>query len=252
MSDDQNKLNNVIQFPGRRKEAEPKVQASPGSPIPSTPEQIAIGKPAAPARKRKSKKTLAGTVLAIILATGAVNRFVFETQVHTMDFVSDTRSAESAGRGIASVEQMPWQRDARWEKATAERLASPGLRTLASPHIGRPATPEENLRWGTLEETKYTITYKPDTRQIRSIFLQGEGNEPSYVLDRNQFLKTYGTLFEASFHSAILKSVETTNEKTVESYTLLDQSGATRGEVRFELDRHKRLLSLKVEPTQSI
>lgn len=252
MSDDQNKLNNVIQFPGRRKEAEPKVQASPGSPIPSTPEQIAAGKPAAPQRKKRSKKTLAGTVLAIVLATGAVNRFVFETQIHSMDFVSDTRTAESAGRGIASVEQMPWQRDAKWEKETAERLASPSLRSIASTHIGRPATPEEKLRWGTLEETKYTITYKPDSRQIRSILLQGEGIDPSYVLDRAQFLKTYGTLFEANFHSAKLKSVETTNEKTVESYSLLDQNGVMTGEVRFELDRHKRLLSLKVEPTQSI
>ncbi len=253
MSSDQNKPNNVIQFPGRRKEAEVKPQAEAGSPIPSTPEKIAAGKPpVAPKAKKKSKKTLAGTVLAIILASGAVNRFAFETRTQSFDFISDSRTAGPAGRAIASVEQYPWARDAQWEKETAEKLASPALRSLASTNIGRPATLEEKLRWGTLEETKYTITYRPESRQIRSILLQGEGNEPSYVLDRAAFLKTYGTLFESDFQSAALKSVETINEKTVESYTLFDKNKRPMGEARFELDRHKRLISLKVESPQSI
>ncbi len=257
MSDEQ-KPNNVIQFPGRKRETETSKEVTAGSPIPSTPDKIAVGKPAAPAaaaparKKKTSKKTMAGTVLAIILATGAVNNFVFESRVQSIDFISDSRAGTEAGRGIASVEQLPWARDAKWEKETAEKLASPGLRTIASHNIGRPATLEENLRWGTLEESKYTITYKPDTRQIHSILLQGETGDPSYVLDRAKFLQEYGSLFDSHFQSAALKSVETVNEKTVESYTLFDKNKQATGEARFELDRHKRLLSLKVESTQSI
>lgn len=251
MSDEQ-KTNNVIQFPGRKRETDNgKPEASAEAPVPSTPAKVAAGKPAAPAKKKASKKTLAGTVLAIVLASGAVNKFVFETPVQSYDFVSDSRAVNSsAGRGIASVEQFTWVRDAKWEKEMAENLASAQVRSLASTNIGRPATLEERLRWGTLEDAKYTITYKPDTRQIDSILLQGQSSDPSYILDRVKFLKEYGTLFEAQFESASLKSVESINEKTVESYTLFDKLHKATAEARFELDRHKRLISLKVEPVQ--
>lgn len=253
MSDDK-KPNNVIQFPGRRKEAEPSVEApvASSSPIPSSPDKIALGKPPVSApKKKKSKKTMAGTVLAILLATGAVNKYVFESKVQSLEFVSDSRGADRgpASAARSALELFPVQRDAQWEKETAERLASPGLRAIASTNIGRSATLEENLRWGTLEEAKYTIAYKPDTKQIHSILLQGEATEPSYILDRAKFLKEYGRLFEAEFRTASLKSVETINEKTVESYTLFNEKQQATAEIRFELDRHKRLISLKVEPS---
>lgn len=243
MSQDENRNNNnVIQFPGRkREEAKPEAAVA----TPAAAPQATAPETVSPKRKRKaSKKTLAGTVLAVILASGAVNRYVFETKIYSTEFIS---TSESAGRGIASVSK--FARDSRWEKELAERLASPTTRGVASTHIGRSATKEEKLRWGTLEE-KYTITYKADSHRIHSILLQGESADPSYILDRAKFLREYGPLFESNFESAKLRSVESNNEKTVEAYTIYDREKRATSEARFELDRHKRLISLKVEPVQ--
>lgn len=231
--------NNVIQFPGRKKEAEAKTDNAQPAATPA-----ATAAPAPTKRRRKaSKKTLAGTVIAVILATGAVNRFTFETPINVTEFNSGEAGAT---RGPASVK---FTRDAKWEKQLAEKLASHTVRDIASATIGRAATMEEKLRWGTLEE-KYTITYKPENQRIDSIFLQGEGADPAYILDRAEFLREYGPLFESAFSSAKLKSVESTEEKTVESYTIFNKNNRATGEARFELDRYKRLLSLKVEPVQ--
>lgn len=224
--------NNVIQFPGRKKEAEAK------------PDNAA---PTAKAKKtsKKSKKNMGATVVAITLMTIAVNKYTFETKAQSADLASNS----AGGRTIASVERVNWPRDAQWEKQLAEKLASANVRTVASTGIGRAATKEEQLRWGILEE-KYTILYNGDERKINAITLQDSISSPAYILDRNKFLREYGHLFEGSFESAKLKSVETSDDKTVEHYTIYDKDNQPKGEARFELDRHKRLLSLKVEPIQ--
>lgn len=239
--------NNVIQFPGRKKDQESAPTASPSQP--------AAPKAAHKKQSKKAKvsrKSLAGTVLAIILATGAVNRYVFSNAQQSLDLTSfNASSVENANvqRGLASIEKFNWSRDSAWEKNLAEKLASPQVRTIASTHIGRSATMEEKLLWGTLEE-KYTVGYKAEDHRIQSLLLQDEGSNPSYVLDRAKFLKEFGPLFESRFESAKLKSVESSDGKTVESYTIFDKDNRVTGEARFELDRHKRLLSLKVEPAQ--
>lgn len=236
MSEDNS--NNVIQFPGRKKE-DSKPEATMPANQPAAPASPA---PKAKKRGKASKKTMAGTVLAIILATGAVNRYAFDNSVNST-------SGSSMGRGLASAEKLTWTRDAQWEREIAEKLASPQVREVASTRIGRSATMEEKLRWGTLEE-KYTINYKTENHGIQAISLQDESTDPSYILDRAKFLKEYGLLFDAEFKAAKLKSVESTDEKTVESYTIFDRQDRAKGEARFELDRHKRLISLKVEPVQ--
>jgi hypothetical protein len=232
--------NNVIQFPGRKKEAE--------APAGQQPEatQKAPPAPKKPKKARASRKTLAGTVLAVILATGAVNRYVFSK---ASDESLDLTSNSNVQRSLASVEKYSWTRDSAWEKQIAEKLASSQVRSLASTHIGRAATVEERLLWGTLEE-KYTVAYKLEDHRIESLLLQDQASNPAYVLDRQKFLKEFGTLFESKFSSAKLKSVESSSDKTVEAYTLFDKEERATGEARFELDRHKRLLSLKVEPIQ--
>ena len=247
MSQD-NSSNNVIQFPGRKKEAEVKPETALPPATPENAVEHAIQK----VKRKASKKTLAGTVLAVILATGAVNRYAFDNHTQSMDFTSFNTEAVSnpnVQRAIASIEKFSYSRDSKWEKQLAEQLASSHVRDIASAHIGRAATMEEKLRWGTLEE-KYTITYQAENHRIHSIFLQDEAADPAYILDRAKFLKDYGPLFESDFNSAKLKSVESNNEKTVEAYTLFDKQNRATGEARFELDRHKRLLSLKVEPVQ--
>jgi len=242
--DDQNKadakaLNNVIQFPSRKKEAE----AAPDATAPSSPE----AKAKKAAKPKASKKTVAGTVLAIILMTVAVNKYTFETAPGMADMAS--LNGHSTGRQIASVERFSWNRDAQWEMKLANELASKEGRSIASTSIGRAATAEEKLRWGILEE-KYTIVYSESDHKINTILLQDPVVNPSYILDRSKFLHEYGQLFEGSFDTAKLKSVEKSEDKTVESYTIFDKENNAKGEARFELDRHKRLISLRVEPVQ--
>lgn len=234
--------NNVIQFPGGRKKETEEVKSE----NTSTPPKAPAGKK--PAKSKASKKNIGAGVIAIMLFTGAVNKYVYSGSENSSDLSSN-------GRGIASVaslsdlERFSFKRDASWEKQLAEKLAAPQARALASTNIGRNATAEERLRWGTLEE-KYTITYKPEDHKINSILLQDPTSNPAYVLDRAKFLAEYGKLFDAAYGSSKLKSTETSGDKTVESYTLFDQDKKARGEARFELDRHKRLISLKVEPVQ--
>jgi hypothetical protein len=240
--------NNVIQFPsGRKKETEETTTPSTPAAPSAEPKAQTVKKPS----KKTSKKNIGAGVLAIMLFTGAANKYVFGHSSSSTDLASN-----GEGRGIASVsalselERFTWNRDAQWEKQVAERLASVTPRELASTNIGRSATKEEKLRWGTLEE-KYTITYKADDHKINSILLQDPSQtNPAYILDRSKFLSEYGMLFDGEYGSAKLKSVETQNDKTVESYTIFDKDQKAKGEARFELDRHKRLLSLKVEPVQ--
>lgn len=237
--DQDQKPNNVIQFPGKRKETD----ASQNETL--APTKAAV---AATGRKaRKSRKNLGAMVLAVMLGTGAVNRFAFDnSNEQSLDIASHAGGA----RAIASLERFSWERDAKWEKELAERLASSQVRSVASTNIGRPATQEEKLRWGILEE-KYTINYGADQHKINSILFQNsDESKPAYILDRIQFLNDYGSLFHSTYNSAKLKSVEQSDQNTIESYTLFDNSNQPKGEVRFELDRHKRLLSLKVDPVQ--
>lgn len=239
--------NNVIQFPGRKKDPETPSNA----PVASTDASAAPSKPAKK-KKKGSRKTLAGTVLAIILATGAVNHMAFAPSQQSLDLTSfNSGSLENSNvqRSLASIEKFSWSRDSAWEKKMAEKLASPQVRSIASTQIGRAATMEERLLWGALEE-KYTVAYKEDDHRIQSLLLQDQASNPAYVLDRQKFLRDFGPLFETSYDSAKLKSVESSNDKTVESYTIFDKTNRATGEARFELDRHKRLLSLKVEPAQ--
>ncbi|MGZ3721980.1 MAG: hypothetical protein ACXVA9_03555 [Bdellovibrionales bacterium] len=235
--------NNVIQFPGQRKKEADEIPAAPTAQAPSA----AVATAKKPSRKtsKKSKAITAGTVLAIILATGAVNRFTFDQKIQALD----ASSVSTTGRAIASVERTEIKRDSAWEKDLAESLASAQVRAVASTGLGHAATVEEKLRWGTLEE-KYTIVYKSDVHNIETIVLQDATTNPAYILDRNKFLRDYGQLLQDGYASSTLKSVEVNHDKTVESYTLYDKDKRPKGEAHFELDIHKRLLSLKVESSQ--
>jgi hypothetical protein len=246
MSDDNQKTakGKVIQFPGRRKNT-----AAVRPPLASDPKEPSTLTPAAP---RRSRKNTAASVLAVVLATAAINNFIFRKNTSATVTQSRELASMSTGgvsRAIASVAPTDWRRDAKWEKHLAESLASAKVRDVASLHIGRPATAEERLRWGTLEE-KYTITWRPDAHEINTILLQDESSAPAYILDRDKFLRDFGALFDDEFASAKLSSVQKVAGKTIEAYTLYDKDQHPRSEARFELDRHKRLISLKVEPSR--
>lgn len=258
MSDDNkaagNVVNNVLQFPARKKEAEVSpatgnTGSAPGNAVDkAVPSASNVKNPVKNPEKKGSKKAMAATVLAIALLTVAVNKQTFEgAKAGNIELASN--SGASIGRQIASVERVNWARNAEWEKQLAASMASAQVRDIASTGVGRSATIEEKRRWGILEE-KYTITYSPNVHEINTILLQDPVSNPAYILDRSKFLTEYGRLFEGSFSTAKLKSVQKSDDKTVESYTLFDKENKARGEARFELDRHKRLISLKVEPVQ--
>lgn len=221
---------NVIQFPSPKKPGyEPAAQA----PLPPA--------------KKPSALAVGGGIAAVILMTVAVNKYTFDSGTGVSEMAS--LNATTSGRKIASVQAARWSRDAQWEKRLADRLASAQVRQIASTQVGREATKQEQLRWGILEE-KYTIVYSPENKSIHSIVLQDPLTQPSYILNRDLFLNKFGELFESDFSGAKLKSVEKGEDKTIESYTLFNKEKKATGEARFELDRHKRLLSLKVEPIQ--
>jgi hypothetical protein len=238
--------NNVIQFPGGRKKETEEVKSGDTATPPAVPKAQTAKKPA---KGKASKKNVGAGVLAIMLFTAAVNNYVFSNSAESSDLSSQSGRAIASVGSLNDLERFSWTRDAQWEKQLAEKLASPQARQMASTNIGRSATPEEKLRWGTLEE-KYTITYKSDDHKINSISLQDPTANPAYVLDRAKFLSDYGKLFDGGYASSKLKSVETSEDKTIESFTLYDKNQKAKGEARFELDRHKRLISLKVEPVQ--
>lgn len=234
--------NNVIVFPGgRKKETEEVKPTNSSAPQPPSARK--------PVKGKASKKNIGASVLAIMLFTGAVNKYVYSSSQNSSDLASNSGRTIASTASLSDLERFSFKRDASWEKQLAEKLAAPQARMLASTNIGRNATVEERLRWGTLEE-KYTITYKPEDHKINSILLQDPASNPAYILDRVKFLTEYGSLFDSSYGSSKLKSVETSEDKTVESYTLFDKANKARGEARFELDRHKRLISLKVEPVK--
>ncbi|MGE4133452.1 MAG: hypothetical protein AB7F86_17555 [Bdellovibrionales bacterium] len=253
---------NVIQFPGRKRDSEP---TSTETPVMENTENMApasvitlpLVAPQAQKKakrgRRPSKKTLAGTFVALVLMTSAVNRIAFNShggETYQTEFVSS--SDEATVRRVIASESKPvaLKRDATKEMEIAEKLASAQTRSVASSAVGRPATLLENLRWGKLQDTKYTFAYATDRHAIQSILLQDQTSDPSYVLDRAEFLKEFGPLFEQDFGSAKLKSVEKVGDRTVESYTLFNKDQKAASEARFELDSHKRLISLKVEPAQ--
>jgi hypothetical protein len=227
---------NVIQFPGKGKPASETKAEGVKPAVPSQPSK-------APQKPRKTTGPKSGKKSGLAIATIAM--LCFAVNYVTLENNSTEQvSLSSSSRGLASVGGS-MQRDAAWEKDMSERLAKSTTRDIASIQ-GRSASIEEKLRWGTLEE-KYTITFRQEAREIASVTLQGDYSSPSYVLNREEFLSDYGSLLKSGYATARLKSVETVADRTIESYTLFDKQEQPQGEVRFELDRHKRLLSLRVE-----
>jgi len=222
---------NVLHFPGR------KIEPSKVSPEGKNKEP----KGKTSKSSKGGKNTVIGTVLAIAFFTATVNGYVFRS-------ASSLESA-SQSRGLASVDGRGGERNEDWEKVLVRKLAAPKARGVASDSIGRSPTAIEKLRFGTLEE-KYTITYREDAPLVRAVSLQGSVSTPAYVQDRRKFLSHYGHLMSSKFASSNLESVQTADGKTIEIYTLFDDENKVSAQALFELDRHSRLISLKVEPVQ--
>ncbi len=174
--------NNVIQFPGAPQPTQNTALKA----------RIAKERRAKVAPQAKFNLKVFGAIVAIMMASGAVNRYAFRTNLEQ----SYTLVGSNSARSIASVHPVKDERDASWEMNLAESLASPQIRSIASSRIGHTASLEDRLRWGTLQ-LKYTIV-KPEGTTIRSISLPDERTEPAYILNRREFLDEFGVLLAES------------------------------------------------------
>lgn len=231
---------NVLQFPKQQR---------PGDSVSRRASDDVASIPAATTTAVRPRRQII-TLAAIGFVASVLNYVIYDSiSRSSYDLLPQNETARrlirNSIRSIASDETTQTHDFSR-DLLFAESLASVKNRKVASvSHIGRGATLEEKLRWGPLEE-KYTM-YKTDNRRIQSIFLQDPEAQPSYLRDRSKFLDEYGSLLVDSFNSAQLNSVQVNEDKTVESYTLLDKDKRPKAEAQFELDRHKRFLSLNVK-----
>lgn len=247
MSDD-SKPNNVLQFPkaqppgGERRDGDRRN------------DRRVTGKSKLPlSLGSKAMLNYIGTFIAILFATGAINRYAFqsgnvganEAAYHVKGIRSLASAFDSGKSPSRSVTH--WSRNARWEMQLAESLASARVRSIASIQVGQRASLEDKLRWGLFEQYTFQLG---DAKRIKSILLQDKESNPTYILDRKKFLSEYGALLSREFGSARLKSVDVQQDRIVEAYILFDKSNNPTAEAEFELDRFKRLLSLNIKQDQ--
>lgn len=215
------------------------------APVEPAPQKPSSGK--TKSKPKRTQKAMASTLGVLALSLVFNYQIDHLNQSETMSMAS----VQSRGRFPSAVDgsrrTVRFERDAAWEKRLAESLARSKTRDIASSAIGRPATAEEKLRWGVLGN-KYTILYENSADRIQSISLQNKEFSPSYLRDREEFLQRFGELFVGDVASTELSSVERTSEMTIELYKVYGKNGQLNREVRFELDRYDRLLSLKVQP----
>jgi len=160
--------------------------------------------------------------------------------------------AEVAGRSnlnsrsIASINgQAIGQMHLDWEENLAERLSTPTTRGIAS--LGRHPTIEEKLRFGLLEG-KYAVRYENGkVREIEYTHFGEEKSFPKYVNDRVAFIKKYQKLLPVEPKTIVSTGSEIKSNRIHESYNLLNEGKVIVASIKFELDVHGRLLSMKVD-----
>lgn len=222
---------NIIQFPGSKKEKGPKQDEAPA--------------PRPPKTKRFAQVAVTGLALgAIAFATAAMNSSIFRTSAGRLDLASV--SAHN-GRAIASVQPATPVRDAGWEMKVAEKLASLQARHIDSIEVGRNPTLEDRLRHQVLD-SNYTLLRDLDRNELDSIVFARTDAQPSYILDRSRFLNKYGHVVSGRYNYAELKSSELINGRRFESYTVFDSSSQPYAVARFEMDAYQRLLAFHFDP----
>lgn len=146
-------------------------------------------------------------------------------------------------RKIASVSD----RNAEWEKALSESLASVEVRGPTS--IGKAPSMDEVVRYGVLER-KYTVLRDLQRDEVESITLQSDRAEASLIKDRAQFLGMYGKWMTNNYGSSKLKTSGLSENGQFELFTIYDSKSAPYGEARFELDTYGHLISFRFKPIQ--
>jgi hypothetical protein len=172
------------------------------------------------------------TILAICLLYAFVNSFVLST-----------KTASKEGRFIASLDAV--ERNVQWEHNLARQLAAkPMKRGLAS--IGQAAGDQDRLVAGLLHN-KYLVKFKEG--KISNIeFPEGntEIDSPSYV-SSTEILTRHSHLLPVRYAKFKRSSKEVHKDRIVDTYDLFAENAKKSGQVRFELDKHGRMISMKVE-----
>lgn len=215
--------NNVIQFPGQKPEKKIK------DPKKSVNSQKPIYK-----QILESKSFIALSILGFFLFT-----FNLTFNSHTDSFVSNGN-----GRGVASVGPMS-TKNLDHEFDFARRLASIDLDSSAAYDIGRYPSMDDEVRYDVLGGRAYILKRDLDGRNLVSIRLQAEENNPVHLLEPYEFLEKYGTWINKDFHhvSPGLEKEKIIGDRIVNTFVITTQSGR-KFEVVVERDLFQRLTSL--------
>ncbi|MCB0342711.1 MAG: hypothetical protein H6626_00435 [Pseudobdellovibrionaceae bacterium] len=219
--------NNVILFPGRKlKEVE-------------APTNLPKGNVINPPVEHRSKKVIwGGSLLSVLFVATIMNSSLIQTA-----FVDDSRQIQSTSLSSSLPE-----RNLEFEKQMAKELAATPQRGIAS--IGHRPSPEDHLRFGLLEG-KYAVQFADG--KINGLAFsndQTRADSPKYVNDRVAFLKAYRDLLPDQFTEVHPVSTENVDGSVVETYDLVSSTHQPVAEVRFTLDRHGRLLAMKVQTSE--
>lgn len=223
--------NNIIEFPNCRK----------GHRLVDVTDQVFIKRQW---EKQQKRATIAAALASIIVLALVINNWELNRQVKNQ-FV--TMQAPLTHRLPASVvsEEGISQVNLAWEKSLIHSLSQEQTREIAS--LGRHPTPEEEFRFGFLEG-KYHILF--ESGKIQKVHFLDSANsidQPKYINNRESFLLKHRSLLPVIYDNVQRQNQTEQDGTRLETYVLMGHKEQPVGEVNFELDRHGRMLSMKVQ-----
>jgi hypothetical protein len=185
------------------------------------------------------KVVLSASLVSILVVLSVFNQTLFSPAKST-----PVRQA----RGIASMEDSPevQQLQTQWEYRLAKQMAhfdaESGERDTAS--IGQMPSPMEQLRFGLLEN-KYQFNFK-EGKVSALHFPENSPDRPKYITEGKTFLLEHQKLFAIDFKNVKQAARKPADDKTTESFSLLDGDLKTIGNATVVTDQYGRLLSVEL------
>lgn len=216
--------NNIIQFPGQKPEKKIKD----------------------PKKGLKAEKPVYKQILEnrSFIALSILGFFLFTFNLTFNSHNGDGWVSNGNGRGVASVGPMT-KKNLDSEFDFARRLASIDLDSSAAYDIGRHPSMDDEVRYDVLGGRAYILKRDIEGRNLVSIRLQSEENNPVHLLEPIEFLEKYGTWINKDFHHVTrgLEKEKVIGDRIINTFVITTQSGR-RFEVTVERDLFQRLTSL--------
>jgi hypothetical protein len=180
-----------------------------------------------------------------VLASASILSILFIVAVVNDRMMSHPETVQQNSRSIASYGEVgPAIRDQEWENQLAHDL-SLASHTAGSATFAAPATPLDQLTYGTLEGKYSMQVFRGHVQQIE--FANNEtSTNPVLVQDRARFLMQNRELLPVQYASLIKTGTQLSGTEMNEQFALLDAQQKTLAKVEFHLDSFGRLLSMKI------